>query len=159
MRNRVFAEKRHVTLARVALAVAVLSAAVGAAQKPNFSGRWVVVSPAKGAGQEQVVKHDEKSLSTEHASEGSGHRMIYQLDGMEHRNAIPSHGSEITMLSKAVWDANRIVITTNTSYPNGMKTQAKEIWSLDAKGRLVIDFTETGPTGPSPAMTVIYVKK
>lgn len=153
-----------VTSARVALAVAAviaLSAATLAQQKdkPNFSGRWVVVSPEKGAGQEQIVKHDQKSLSTQHTSEGGGHRMIYQLDGIERRNAIPSHGSEITMLSKAVWDADRIVITTNTSYPNGMKTQSKEIWSLDPKGRLVIDFTETGPTGPGPVMKVIYVKK
>jgi hypothetical protein len=148
-----------VTFARVALAVVALSAVTVAQQKPNFSGRWVVVSPEKGAGQEQIVKHDQKSLSTEHASEGGGHRMIYQLDGIERRNAIPSHGSEITMMSKAAWDADRIVITTHTSYPNGMKTQSKEIWSLDPKGRLVIDYTETGPTGPGPMMKVIYVKK
>ena len=89
-----------VTFARVALAVVALSAAISAQPKPkpNFSGRWVVVSPEKGAGQEQIVKHDQKSLSTEHASEGKGHRMIYQLDGIERRNAIPSHGNEIAML-------------------------------------------------------------
>jgi len=150
------------TLVRIPIflvAVAATAVAVHAQSKPNFSGRWVVVSPEKGAGQEQTVKHDEKSLSTEHASEGAGHRMIYQLDGVERSNAIPARGTEITMLSKASWDGNRIVITTNTSYPNGMKTQAKEVWSLDAQGRLVIDFTESGPTGPGPAMKVIYVRK
>lgn len=148
------------TLARIATAAAMLAVVAGAQQKPNFSGRWVVVSPEKGAGTEQIVKHDDKTLSTEHASEGGGHRMIYQLDGVERRNAMPSHGAEIVILSKAMWDGDRIVITSQASYPNGMKTQSKEVWSLDAQGRLVIDFTESGPGGtPGPTMKVIHVKK
>ena len=148
------------TLARFAIAAAMLAVAASAQQKPNFSGRWVVVIPEKGAGQEQIVKHDDKTLSTERASEGGGHRMIYQLDGVERRSAIPSRGQEIVILSKALWDGDRVVITSQASYPNGMKTQSKEIWSLDAQGRLVIDYTESGPRGsPGPAMKVIHVKK
>ena len=148
------------TLARIATATAMLAVVAGAQQKPNFSGRWVVVSPEKGAGSEQVVKHDDKTLSTEHASEGGGHRMIYQLDGVERRSAMPSHGAEIVILSRAMWDGDRIVITSQASYPNGMKTQSKEVWSLDAQDRLVIDFTESGPGGtPGPTMKVIHVRK
>lgn len=148
------------TLARITTAAVMLVVVAGAHQKPNFSGRWVVVSPEKGAGTEQVVKHDDKTLSTEHASEGSGHRMIYQLDGVERRNALPSHGAEIVILSKAIWDGDRIVITSQATYPNGMKTQSKEVWSLDAQGRLVIDYTESGPGGtPGPTMKVIHVRK
>jgi hypothetical protein len=85
--------------------------------------------------------------------------MIYQLDGVERRQALPSGGAEITILATAAWEGDRIVIITNTTYPNGMKTQAKEVWSQDAQGRLVIDYTETGPTGPGPSMQVIHVKK
>ena len=148
------------TLARIATAAVMLLVAAGAQQKPNFSGRWVVVSPEKGAGTEQIVKHDDKTLSTEHASEGGGHRMSYQLDGIERRNAMPSRGDEIVILSKAIWDGDRVVITSQTSYPNGMKTQSKEIWSLDAQGRLVIDYTESGPGGAAgPSVKVIHVKK
>jgi len=57
------------TLVRIAIAVALLPAAASAEQtpiaqqKPNFSGRWAAVSPAKAAGQEQIVKHDDKTLS------------------------------------------------------------------------------------------------
>jgi hypothetical protein len=86
--------------------------------------------------------------------------MIFQLDGVERRSALPSHGSEIVILSTAKWEGDRIVITSRASYPNGMKTQSKEIWSLDAQGRLVIDYTESGPGGsPGPTMKVIHVKK
>jgi hypothetical protein len=63
------------------------------------------------------------------------------------------------MLAKASWDGGHIVITTNISYPNGMKTQSKEVWSIDEQGHLVIDYSETGPTGAGPIVKVIHVKK
>jgi hypothetical protein len=155
------------TLARLLTAAIVLTAVASAQQKPaqkpqpkpNFSGRWVIVSPEKGAGQEQIITQDAKTLTTEHASEGGGHKIVYQLDGIEHRNAIPSHGAEIVMMSTAAWDGDRIVITIRTDYPNGMKTTAREVWSLDAQGRLVVDATESGPTGPGPAMKIIHTRK
>jgi hypothetical protein len=153
------------TLVRIAIAVALLPVAASAEQtpiaqqKPNFSGRWAAVSPAKAAGQEQIVKHDDKTLSTEHVSSGGGHRMVYQLDGVERRVAISASNSDITMMATAVWDGETVVISTNTSYPNGMKTRSKETWSLDAKGQLVIDFTESARNVQGPAMKIIYVKK
>lgn len=147
--------------ARILAAAVVLTvgASAQAPQKPNFSGRWAIVSPPEGAGQEQIVVQDEKTLSAEHASEGGGHKMVYQLDGVERRQAISSQRTDITIMARAVWDGDRIVITSNTSYPNGMKTQSKEIWSMDPQGRLVIDYSETGPTGPGPSMKVVHVKK
>jgi hypothetical protein len=155
------------SFARLLTTAIVLTAVASAQQKPaqkpqptpNFSGRWVIVSPEKGAGQEQIVTQDARTLTTEHPSEGGSHKMTYQLDGVEHRNAIPSHGAEIVMMSTAAWDGDRIVISTRTAYPNGMKTSLKEVWSLDAQGRLVIDSTESGPTGPGPAMKIILSKK
>jgi hypothetical protein len=146
------------TFARVVTTAALLVTAAGAQQKPNFSGRWVITSPPEGAGREQQVTQDEKSLSVEFAASGS-RKTIYQLDGVERQQAVPMRGGDVTMQAKAAWDGDRIVITTNTSYPNGMKTQSKEVWSLDAQGRLVIDYTEVGPTGPGPSMKVVYVKK
>jgi len=147
------------TFARVLTTAIVLTAVAGAQQKPDFSGRWVVVSPPEGAGHEQVVTQDAKTLTAELLSEGGGHKMTYQLDGLEHRNAIPSRGAEIVMTSTANWDGDRLVINTRTVYPNGPKTSAKEVWSMDAQGRLIVDYTEAGPTGPGPAMKVIYTRK
>ncbi len=149
------------TFARILTAAVVLTVGATAQtqQKPNFSGHWVIVSPPEGAGDEQIVKQDEKTLSTEHASEGGGHKMIYQLDGVERRQALPSHGQEIVILATAAWEGDRIVINSRATYPNGMKTQSKEVWSLDAQGRLLIDYSERGPTGPGPTTKVIYVKK
>lgn len=147
------------TFARILVVSLLLTVGASAQQKPDFSGRWVVVSPAAGVGQEQIVAQDDKTLSVEQVSATGRRKMIYQLDGLERRQAIPSRGTEIIVLSKAMWDGDRIVITTNTAYPNGMKTQAKDVWSLDVQGRLVIDSGETGPTGPGPGFKVIFVRK
>jgi hypothetical protein len=145
------------SMSRLTAAMVVLAVVVSAQAKPNFSGRWVIVSPTAGAGYEQIVKQDDKSLSSEPARD-PGQRVIYQLDGVERRMA-STHGSDITIMARAAWDKNTIVIITNMSYVNGMKTQAREVWSLDAQGRLVIDSRESGPTGPGNAVKVTYVKK
>lgn len=146
------------TMPRLAAAFVVLTLVTSAQQKPNFSGRWAVVSPKEGAGFEQIVRQDDKSLSVEPARDPS-RRQVYQLDGVERRMAIPGHSSDVTALARAAWDKNTIVITTSMSYSSGMKTLSKDTWSLDAQGRLVVDSVESGPTGPGNAMKVIYVRK
>jgi len=140
-------------------AVLVMTAGLGAQPKPNFSGRWVLATPVKGSAQEQIVTQDEKTLTTEHAAAGPSHKIIYQLDGVERRQAIPSHNSDITMLTRASWQGDRIVIAVRTSYSNGMKTQSTETWSIDKQGRLVIDFKETSNSGPGETRSIIYTKK
>jgi hypothetical protein len=148
------------TLVAISILTVGLAQSAGAQQKPNFSGRWVITSPADSAGQEQLITQDAKTLTVEHPSESGGHKMSYQLDGVERRMAIPGKAAaDITMLAKASWDGNTIVVFTDISYPNGMKTQSKDVWSIDAQGRLVIDTTERGPTGPAPAVKMIHVKK
>jgi hypothetical protein len=147
------------TIARTLFAITLLTVAVSAQKKPGFSGRWTSISPKDSAGSVQVVTQDRKTLATEEQSKGGTRKMTYQLDGVERRLAIPGRGADIAMLAKASWDGDRIVITTNISYPNGMKTQSKEIWSIDAQGHLVIDYSESGPTGPGPSERHIYVKQ
>jgi len=133
-------------------------AAVNPEPRPDFSGRWVVVSPARGAGREQIVTQTATSLTTEPANDPT-RRTTYALDGVEHRVTLPTHGMEITNVYKATWDGPRIVITSQLSYPNGMKTQSTETWSIDPQARLVIDYVERGPGGPGPTEHVIYTRK
>ncbi len=142
-------------LAVVALGVV----AIAAQQKPNFSGRWVVVSPADAAGQEQVVTHDATTLTTGHASEGGGHGASYKLDGTESRNVLTSHGEPIVTLSKATWSGAQLTITSNTTYPDGRKRESKEVWSLDAEGRLVIEVNLTVSGQQPMTLKMVSVKK
>lgn len=168
------------TFAQVVAAFVVLTVAVGAQQKPqtspkptsspkptaspksrpNFSGRWTVVSPKDHEGQVEIVTQDAKTLTTEPATDGDDHKhkMTYQLDGVERRFTIPGH-PDYTWLAAAQWEGNHIVITSKMSYPNGMKTQSIETWSIDEKGQRVIDFTESVATGGGETKKYVYVKK
>ena len=117
----------------------LLAANLAAQQRPDFSGTWVVSPPSKSAGREYVVKHDATSLSTT-----MGRRPVtYQLDGTEQQSQVPMSGDVVRISTRAGWEKDRIVITIRTAYPTGMKTVARETWSLDAQGRLVIDIVET----------------
>jgi hypothetical protein len=139
--------------------VVIASVAASAQSKPDFSGRWVAVSPAEAAGQEQVVRHTATTLSTGHAAEGSDHGATYKLDGTESRNQTPSHGEQIVTISKAVWDGNKILITDATTYPDGRKSDSKSVWSIDGEGRLVIEHTRT-IAGQAPfSVKLVHRKK
>ena len=142
----------------IAAVLACLFVASLAAQKrPDFSGIWVLSPPSKSAGKEYVVKHDEKSLSTT-----MGRRPVtYQLDGIEQLSQVPMSGDVIRVSTRAGWEKDRIVITVRTAYPTGMKTVARETWSLDAQGRLIIDIVETmeGLPNKPDVQQIISVRK
>ena len=126
-------------------------------KKPDFSGRWV--TQTKDGVKEQVVTIDDKSLTTQIGAR----KTAYQLDGVERRMPLPSGGgsigSRITMMASARWDGNRILITTTYIYPDNGRELYKDVWSIDAQGRLVIDTTSTGPDGKSIPSRAIFTKK
>ena len=153
-------------LATAIAAACTLVAVVGAPatlarmqQRPNFSGRWVIVEPPKGAGLEQIIKHDDKMLSKTPVSERGGPPVTYQLDGMEHRAVMSMGGEQIVSVTKALWEGNSLVVTILESYPNGMKLSIREVWSLDAQGRLVIDQTESAERQKPQVMKIVLQKK
>jgi hypothetical protein len=147
-------------------AVHVLVAVIGASgalarvqARPDFSGRWVIVQPEKGAGQEQIIKHDARTLSKTPVGDRGGPPATYQLDGVEHRTMLPRRGQEIVSVTKAVWEGNTLVITIVENYPTGMKLNVKEVWALDAQGRLVIEATESTEGQKPQVMRIVLQKK
>lgn len=151
----------HRKLRSVFVLVGVLVAATAtfAQKKPDFSGRWVVISPADQAGNEQSVKQDLTTLTTQHDSEGGGHDTTYKLDGSENRGVIRSHDEDLVTLSKAMWDGDKLSITSATTYPGGRKVDSKQVWSLNAEGQLVIEVTLTIAGNPPVKMTLLNQKK
>ena len=128
-------------------------------QRPNFSGRWAIVIPEKGAGQEQVIKHDEKTLTKTPVSQRGGPPATYQIDGVEHRSVMAMGDEQIVIVSRAAWEGNTLVILTNETYPTGQKLTIKEVYSLDDQGRLVIDWSETAERQAPRVMKIVMQKK
>ena len=153
---------RVVAIAAAAALVAVVGAPGASArveQRPNFSGHWVIVQPEKGAGREQVIRHDDKVLSKTPVGDRGGPPATYQIDGVEHRAVLPMRGEEIVTVTKAAWEGNTLVVTILESYPNGMKLNVKEVWSLDAQGRLVVEATESAQGQKPQVMKIVLQKK
>ena len=141
------------------LVLVVFSAVAVAQQKPNFTGKWVAVSPADAGGEAQAITHTETKLTMEHGSEGGGHRLEFILDGKEHRSTMPSHGSEIVTLYTATWKGNQLNIASKSTYPNGNVLDQVQVWSLDDKGQLIIDLTETSTNQPKTTMKIVHRKQ
>lgn len=129
------------------------------AQKPDFSGTWVAVSPAEAAGSEESITQDATTLTRGHASSGSGHHTRYTLDGSPTRNAIRSHGQEIVTISRASWDGGRMAINESTTYPDGRVRKQRSIMSLDAGGQLLIDVQEMIDGEPGRKLAVVMKRK
>jgi len=149
-------------VARTSLVAVVMlcGASLAAQKKPDFSGRWVSVGPAKGPGTEQVVTQDDKSLTTQRPD--GTRKTVYQLDGVERRMPPPSSGgmaAEITFMGSAKWDGDRLVVLTTITHGSNGKQQLRDVWSLDKQGQLVIETTEIGPDGRSETKRTIWKKK
>ncbi len=146
----------------LAFALVVMAVSVGSAQsKPNFSGTWIQIAPADQAGEEILVKHDATTLSQEHPSEGGSHSLKYIVDGKEHQAEPIGMGSghEVTTKYTATWQGATVVVEETSDYQSGLHRVARSVWSIDAKGQLVIDFSGNMPDGSQMKIQMIYKKK
>jgi hypothetical protein len=141
----------------VILAAVFAGVRAHAQAKPDFSGRWVQVAPAgesQGGGSEQVITQDATTVTTEHPSEGGGHRQTYKLDG-ESRSAL----GEIEIVSKTSWDGPKLVITSTATYPGNRRRESKRVWSLEADGTMTSEFTARNPDGTTTELKSVYRKR
>ena len=141
-------------------AMVLLSVTVAAQQKPNFSGTWVVVTPERSAGQEEVITQDETTFSKGHASNTGGHNFAYKLDGTESRNLLNPHpGEDLVLLATATWQGNALVITEKVTYPDGRKKEQTSTYSLADQGLLRVSMVRLADGKPEPPVTIVYRKK
>ena len=118
------------------------------------------MSPADAAsGGPQTILHTETKLSMIHGAEGADHNLEYILDGKEHRSVMPSHGSEIVTLYTATWNGDRLTILSKSTYPNADVLDQTMVLSLDTKGQLIIDLTETSTGRPKTTTQIVHKKQ
>ena len=142
----------------LALSICVVVAAF-AQQKPTFTGKWVAISPADAGSEPQTITHTETKLNLIHGAEGADHNLEFILDGKEHRSVMPTHGSELVTLYTATWKGNQLIMVSKSTYPNGNVLDQTQIWSLDTKGQLIIDLTETFTGRPKTTMQIVHKKQ
>jgi hypothetical protein len=81
-------------------------------------------------------------------------KRVFKLDGSESMNAMTMGGNEVQQVSKAVWEANKLVITT----AGGRGGETKQVLSLEGAD-LVVEQTNPGRGGGDPTtMRIVYKK-
>ena len=153
-------------MTNVLAAVLIAVVSVGAQQKPDFSGAWVlaqdrssqtlkgsvVVSVSGLLGDKFSAVQDAKTLTLTITVLALGRdiKAVYNLDGSESRNLNPVGGGQPDepIFSRASWEGDRLVIhTRGTALVNGKPLETKRVIWLDTDGLLTIDrFAEGAPT-------------
>jgi len=127
----------------------VLIAASALIQEPLMAGKWVATGIA---GREVSVALDDKQLTIEYFDSGkSVRRDTIVFDGALHERRTAVKGREVVTKYTAAWQGTRLVLTTDTIFPDGAAMNGSETWSIDGKGQLVID-TVDKPIGPNQAV-------
>jgi hypothetical protein len=149
----------------------VFAATVAQAQQPNFAGTWTLVPDPNaagggggrgggggGLGQGGTITQDAKTLTITRTTQNGEVKVVYNLDGSESKNMMQGRGGSVEQVSKAVWEGNTLVVTTNFQMGENAVT-SKAVYSLDASGQLVVATTAPGRGGGEPTTTTRTYKK
>ena len=127
----------------IVLALAVLAAAAGAQEKPNFVGTWKLSDPAQPemfTPSQLVVSQDAAELTVTVTGQMGEIKTVYKLDGSMGRSPIEFNGQSIDRATKATWSGSKLALST-TSEMNGQTVEFKSVLSLNADGALQVEST------------------
>lgn len=131
---------------------------------PDFSGRWVVISPGYTR-QEVRITRTRTSLKVTQTLDRRTETVTYNLDGTPRRE--PSAGPAEERWSSAAWQNGSLVLT-HTRLSETSEVRTTRALSFDSTGRLILGITRTRrdlrrpPSTPSESpqsKTVIVLKK
>lgn len=160
-----------------ALALVMLSANVFAQAKPSFAGTWTLDQPEGGGGggggraggrgggrggggggfacgMTCTITQDGTTLTVNRTVGENTISAKFMLDGSDSPNSMMGRGGEATtVVSKAMWEGNNLVITTP-----GNNGEIKAVISM-ANGMMSVTTTRPGRGGGDPTTTTQNYKK
>lgn len=150
---------RRVTAILSVAAVVLMAAGLGAQARPSFAGQWKKVAD-QGQGEPGIdltITQSATAMTVEYRASSqapSPGKLTYKLDGSANTNMIAGSGGAPTeQVSKAVWAANTLVVTTTTG-----AGQEKRTFSMDG-GSLVVDTSAPARNGGTPTITRVTYQK
>ena len=141
-------------------AVVLMAAGLVAQEKPGFAGEWkLVADPGQGEpGIDLTITQSATAMTVEYRAGGQAPapvKLIYRLDGSVSKNMMAgrSGGAPTEQVSKAMWAANRLVVTTTTGAGEEKRTFAME------GGDLVVETSAPTRGGGAPNISKVTYKK
>jgi hypothetical protein len=150
-----------------------LAAGMLAQTTPSFSGTWTLVPDPNapqaagrgrgggmfgGLGTTATIAQDAKTLTITRTTQAGEIKSIHNLDGSESTNTVTFGENSVQFVSKAKWDAGKLVITTSSNF-GGNAFETTMSLSLDG-GNLVVEFMRPDVQGGgAPVTTKTTYKK
>jgi hypothetical protein len=157
----------RMTVLLCVMLASLITGAVAAQDRPNFSGQWILVNPQDSASntpQEITIKQEAPLLSVERRFEGLVRSETYRI-GIEGGVVGGVGRNDHTSRTRfsVTWDGDRLVIETGSysgpTLDSGPYTEHEEMWSLQAQDRLFMTVTERS-SGVEPTTTkLIYSRR
>ena len=148
---------RRVTAILSVAAVVLMAAGVAAQAKPSFAGEWKkVTEPGQGQGEPGIdltITQSATAMTVEYragAQAPAPVKLTYQLDGSASKHMMAGRGGAPTeQVSKAMWAANALVVTTTTG-----AGEEKRTFSMEG-GDLVVETSARARTGGAPTVSKV----
>jgi hypothetical protein len=99
--------------------------------KPTFAGTWTPVEGVNPPVDAVITQTD--TLLTFGAGDDPAHHAQYRLDGVETTQTAGP------VRSKTQWDGAKLVVTNSYMAGETVASVTRQVWTLDADGRLVIE--------------------
>lgn len=155
-------------------ATVMLVVGLSAQAKPDFSGKWTLVPDPNAAaaapagpggggrgggrggrgggggqfcGQECTIAQDATTLTITRTTPNGEVKAAYKLDGSESKNMVAGRGGQQEVVSKAMWEANKVTISTTRDF-GGNTVTTKQSISMEGGG-LTVATEGQGPNGPT----------
>lgn len=161
--------------------LALLTINVAAQTKPDFSGRWTSApetnsSPQPRAGEmgsgwgaNPTITQTANQLTVTYEFFARGDmqpplKFVYALDGSETKNSVMMGRGIQVQTSKAMWEGDKLVITTMHSFDNPtngqpQKIEVKQTLSLTSPTTLLVETTRSGVIGGAASTTRTTYRK
>jgi hypothetical protein len=151
---------RRVTAILSVAAVALMAAGLGAQAKPSFAGEWKLVA-AGGQGEpgvDLIVTQDATAMTVDYKRGGPAPapvKLTYKLDGSGSKNMMAARGggAPTEQVSKAMWAANKLVVTTTTG-----AGEEKSTFSMEG-GNLVVEASAPARNGGAASVTKVTYQR
>jgi hypothetical protein len=155
---------RRVTAMLGVAAVVLMADGLVAQAKPSFAGEWkIAADPDRGGGlgepgKDLTITQSATAMTVEYRAGGQAPapvKLTYDLDGSVSKNVMAGRvgGAPTEQVSKAIWAANKLVVTTMTGAGEEKRTFSTE------DGNLVVETAAPARNGGAPNITRVTYKK
>jgi hypothetical protein len=110
-----------------------------------------------GFGNEFTIAQNAKTLTLTRMQGDQTVTTVYNLDGSESKNTVQGRGGAQEQVSKAMWDGNKLVVTTQIN-AGGNTIEQKRVFAMEG-GNLTIETTQPGRDGGPGTPTKLVYKK